>query len=199
MTLKGLVSACNQSSSRWPVVAYDDGTVQRTLDQLKADGLVRFVHPSHGERSTKFRQVLDERLALEPEQAAVVCVLLLRGALTAGELRSRTERLHAFRGTDEVDAVLRGLAARDEPLALLLPRRSGEREARWIHLLGRGDLAAEAAVPRGTYARPSLAPIPRGPALAPPSSPSSNGALEERVAALEAKVARLYDLLGEEG
>jgi len=64
MTLKGLVTACNQSSNRFPVVSYDAGTVQRTLDGLKDTGFVRFVHPSHGERTTKFRQVVDERLAL---------------------------------------------------------------------------------------------------------------------------------------
>src|SRR5690606_9421183 len=72
LTLNALRQACNQSSSRDPVVAYDEGTVQRALDSLKAAGLVRFVHPSHGERSTKYRHVLDERLDLGPDELAVV-------------------------------------------------------------------------------------------------------------------------------
>ena len=181
MTLKGLVSACNQSSSRWPVVSYDEGTVQRTLDQLKADGLVRFVHPSHGERSTKFRQVLDEHLGLERDESAVVCVLMLRGPQTGGELRTRTERLHGFASVDEVDAVLRRLSGRDEPLVRLLERRPGEREARWAHLLaGEPDLSA--------------AEVPARPAPAPSSAAA---ALETRVAALEEKVARLEAALGD--
>ncbi len=182
MTLKGLTSACNQSSSRWPVVSYDEGLVQRTLDDLKVGGCVRFVHPSHGERSTKFRQVLDERLTLERDEAAVVCVLLLRGPQTSGELRTRTERLHAFGGAEQVEAVLRRLAARDEPLVRLLERRPGDREARWAHLLsGEPDLEAiESASPRAAAA-------------------GAASALEARVAELEAKVARLYELLGEDG
>jgi uncharacterized protein YceH (UPF0502 family) len=180
MTLKGLVSACNQSSSRWPVVSYDEGTVQRTLDQLKADGLVRFVHPSHGERSTKFRQVLDEHLGLERDDAAVLCVLLLRGPQTGGELRTRSERLHGFGSVDEVEGVLRRLAARDEPLVRLLDRRAGEREARWVHLLaGEPDLSAVAEAPVRS---------------APPAAAS---ALEARVAELEEKVARLEAALGD--
>src|SRR5947207_2034770 len=85
MTLNGLVTACNQTSNRAPVVTYEPSLVQRTLDQLKEDGFVRFVHPSHGERTTKFRQVFDERLPLSREEAALVCVLLLRGAQTVAE------------------------------------------------------------------------------------------------------------------
>src|SRR3954470_19212669 len=116
MTLKGLVTACNQSSNRAPVVSYEPGEVQRQLDDLKEAGLVRFVHPSHGERTTKFRQVLDERLALAPDEAAVPCALFVRGPQTPAELRTRTERLHAFDGNDEVDATLRSLAERTPPL-----------------------------------------------------------------------------------
>ena len=90
MTLNGLVTACNQSTNRSPVVAYEAVAVQRALDELKDLGLVRFVHPSHGERTTKFRQVIDERLALLPTEAAVLCVLFLRGPQTVAELRTRS-------------------------------------------------------------------------------------------------------------
>jgi uncharacterized protein len=115
MTLNALVTACNQSTNRTPVVSYDPGTVQRSLDELKDAGLVRFVHPSHGERTTKFRQVIDERFALLPTEAAVLSVLFVRGPQTIAEIRTRTERLHAFDSVGEVEEALRGLAERDQP------------------------------------------------------------------------------------
>jgi uncharacterized protein YceH (UPF0502 family) len=178
MTLNSLVTACNQSTNRSPVVSYDAGTVQRTLDDLKDLGLVRFVHPSHGERTTKFRQVIDERLALLPTEAAVLSALFVRGPQTINEIRTRTERLHAFDSADEVVATLQGLAERDEPLARPLVRHTGEREGRWTHTFAQADLSVEAAAPAST-------------------SPSRS-ALEDRIAALEAKVEHLYSVLGEQ-
>lgn len=135
MTLKGLESACNQKNNRDPITDLDTFTIQRTLDDLKAAGLVRFVYPSHGARSTKYRQVLHERLALEPAELAVLTVLLLRGPQTLNELRSRTERARRFADVDEVEETLAGLAGRDEPLVVLIPRQPGQKEARWMHLL----------------------------------------------------------------
>jgi uncharacterized protein YceH (UPF0502 family) len=179
LTLKALVTACNQSSNRWPIAQYDAGAVQRTLDDLKADRFVRFVHPSHGERSTKFRHVIGERLGLEPADVAVLALLFLRGPQTSAELRSRSDRLHTFGSTDEVDRVLRSMAARDEPLVQLLERRPGEREARWIHLLG-----------------PPESRFERGPD-APAIQDARRTDLEARVATLEAHIAHLYELLGE--
>jgi uncharacterized protein YceH (UPF0502 family) len=176
MTLNGLVGACNQSSNRWPVVAYDAGTVQRTVDQLKVAGLVRFVFPSHGERTTKFRQVLDEKLGLDRDEAAVVAVLMLRGPQTLAELKIRTERLHPFDGTEQVGATLDRLAARDEPLAVALDRQPGQKEGRYAHLLG-GPVDAMAGPPEQV-------------------SPGRRSNLEERIEALEAKVAHLYAALG---
>lgn len=179
LTLNALVSACNQSSNRWPIVAYDPPTVQRTLDGLKADGYVRFVHPAHGERTTKFRQVLDERLGLDDAETAVLAVLLLRGPQTVGELRTRTERLHPFDSLGAVQDTLDRLAQRDEPLVAVLPRAPGQKDARYTHLAGGDDVAVEA---------PPAAPAPA----------ARRAGLEERVAALEATVARLLVLLGEE-
>lgn len=167
MTLNGLVTACNQSSNRSPIVAYESSQVQKTLDGLKDVGLVRFVHPSHGERTTKFRQVIDERLGLLPTESAVLSILFVRGPQTVAEIRTRTERLHRFDDHDEVEAALRGLASRDEPLARQLGRH-------WTHVFEQADVAM---------------------ASVPPSSP--RGALEERVAELEAKVEHLYSILGE--
>lgn len=182
MTLNALVGACNQTSNRWPIVDYDAGVVLRALDELKGGGVVRFVHASHGERTTKYRQVLDERLGLEPDEMAVVAVLLLRGPQTAGELRSRTERLHPFESLAEVEAALRRLAERDEPLVVTLPRAPGHKEARVAHLLG-GPVDVESA---------SSAVVADG------GRASSRADLEARVATLERKVAALYSLLGEQ-
>jgi uncharacterized protein YceH (UPF0502 family) len=188
LTLNSLVSACNQSSNRWPVTDYDAGTVQRTLDDLKVDGWVRFVHPSHGERTTKFRHVVDERLGLGDDELAVLAVLGLRGPQTVGELRTRCERLHPFASLDEVGRVLDRLAARDEPLVVALPRRSGEREGRWAHLLG-GPVDDGASYESARPERASSASASVG--------GEAVEALTARVVELEAQVARLYELLGE--
>jgi len=145
MTLNALRTACNQSSSRWPVVDFDDRTVIDALDRLKSTGLARMVHASHGSRTVKYRQVLDEKLALDPEERAVVTVLLLRGPCTPGELRTRTERLQRFDDKDDVEVVLARL--RDRPAALVeeLPRQAGQHDNRWIHLLGPVDVSSSAA------------------------------------------------------
>lgn len=186
LTLNALVSACNQTSNRWPIVDYDAATVQRALDGLKADRFVRFVHASHGERTTKFRHVLDERLGLEPDELAVVAVLLLRGPQTVGELRTRTERLHPFESLPEVEAVLDRLARRDEPLVVALPRPPGRKDVRYAHLLGGPVDVAAAAASAGDRRGRVTAPEP------------DVGGLESRIEALEAKVAHLFAVLGEE-
>ena len=124
MTLRGLQSACNQKNSREPVTDLDEATVQRTLDELKARNLVRFVYASHGARTTKFRHVLHERLELDPAELALLTVLLLRGPQTVNELRTRTERAHAFADGEAVLAALQGLAERPEPLVVHLPPHS---------------------------------------------------------------------------
>jgi uncharacterized protein YceH (UPF0502 family) len=185
LTLKALTTACNQTSSRDPVVDYDANLVETTCQALKAKGLLRIVHPASGERATKYRQVADEQLGLDAAERAVLAVLLLRGAQTAPELRTRTDRLHAFRSSDEVEAVLAGLTARsDHPLARLLERAPGQREARWIQLLqadadGRAAAAADATAPTGGAAR----------------SPGRVDELEARVAALEARLESLVTAL----
>ncbi len=146
LTLNALRSACNQSSNREPVVSFDDETLLRGLDALKASGFVRFVHASHGARTTRYRQVLDEALDLDPSELAVISALLLRGPQTAGELRTRTERQHAFDHLDEVEGTLHKLAARPQPLVTLLPREAGRREPRWAQLLSGEPALAETAV-----------------------------------------------------
>lgn len=152
MTLNALRTACNQSSSRWPVVDFDDRTVIDALDRLKSTGLARMVHASHGSRTVKYRQVLDERIGLDPEERAVVTVLLLRGPCTPGELRSRSERLHRFAEKEDVEAVLARLRDRPDALVEELPRQAGQHDNRWIHLLGPVDVSGPASAPAASPA-----------------------------------------------
>jgi uncharacterized protein len=179
LTLNALRQACNQSSSRDPIVSYDEHVVQHALDTLKVAGLVRFVHPSHGERSTKFRHVLDERLELDRPALAVLSVLAVRGPQSPAELRTRTERQHPFGSPGEVEAVLQDLAEREEPLVQLLPKQPGQQHARWVQLLG-GPIDAEALAATAA-ARPASTPIA--------------GSTADRVTALEAEVETLRDRL----
>lgn len=186
LTLNALRQACNQSTSRDPVVAYDDLAVQRCLDNLKTLGLVRFVHPSHGERTTKFRHAVDERLQLQPDELAVLSVLALRGPQSTTELRTRTERQHPFASLNEVETVLAKLASGDEPLALELPRLPGQHQQRWVHLLS-GPVDPEALA----------ASVPSGPASRGAAGAAGRvGALEAQVAALGERLARLEQALG---
>ena len=136
MTLNAVRTACNQTSGRDPVMALGDFEVQAGLDRLRAQGLTRVIHPSHGARTPKHRQVLDEVLGLDSAERAVVTLLLLRGPQTPGELRSRAERLHDFDSLDQVHAALHMLSVRDDPLAAELGRQPGQKETRWVHLLG---------------------------------------------------------------
>lgn len=141
MTLNALRTACNQSSSRDPVVDYDDATVVAAVDRLKARGLARMVYASHGSRVVKYRQVLDERLDLADADRALLTVLLLRGPQAAGELKTRTERLHPFADRGEVEACLGALAGADAPLVREQDRQPGQQDTRWVHLLGPVALA----------------------------------------------------------
>lgn len=139
LTMNALLSACNQTSNRSPVTRLDEATVSNALENLRAIKIVRIVY-SRSNRADKFRHVLDEALAAEPDILAVLSVLMLRGAQTASELRSRTERLHPFADQEDVEDTLRRLASRQEPLVARLERQPGQKENRWAHLLG-GDLA----------------------------------------------------------
>jgi uncharacterized protein YceH (UPF0502 family) len=146
MTLNAVRSACNQTSGRDPVLSLGELEVQAGLDRLRAQGLTRVVHPSHGARVPKHRQVLDEVLGLDDGERAVVTLLLLRGPQTPGELRSRAERLHDFASLEQVHATLHMLAVRDTPLAEELPRQPGQKETRWAHRLGAvGDHTSDAS------------------------------------------------------
>lgn len=147
LTANALRSACNQTSNREPVVDFDQQTVEQSARALKDRGLLRIVWADTGRRTLKYHQILDERLGLEPDERALLTVLLLRGAQAPGELRTRTERLYGFADRGEVEACLRRMAGRPEPLVRELERRPGQQDPRWVHLLGPSPQQAAAAVP----------------------------------------------------
>ena len=158
LTDNALVAACNQTTSRDPVVSYDVATVRIAVRSLREQGLLRTVHRT-GERSDKHRHELPAALDLSHEQVVALAVLLLRGPQTAAEVRARSERMHAFASGEEVERVLGELAARSEPLAVRLERQPGRKEARWAQLLAAGGTAgAPAAV--AAAPRPSSSDLP---------------------------------------
>src|SRR3954451_7194470 len=152
MTLGAVRTGCNQTSSRYPVVDYDEPAVEATLRRLKDRQLVRLVWADSGRRTLKYHQLLSEALEVDDAERALVTVLLLRGAQAPGELKTRTDRLHTFADRGEVEVVLAGLAARPDPLVRELPRQRGQHDSRWVHLLGEVPLAEAVvaeAVPAG--------------------------------------------------
>lgn len=183
LTLNALVLACNQSTSRDPVMHLVDHEVETVLAGLKSETLLRYVHPSHGRSVTRYRQVADEAWALDPPAAALVAVLLLRGPQTVAELRTRTERMHAFESPEAVETVLRELSLRGS--VQLLDRQPGHKEPRWQQLLA--EEAEPTSVPAGA--------VRFGGREAAGSTVA--GSTAERLATLEARVARLEAALGD--
>ncbi len=178
LTLNALVLACNQSTNRDPVMSVETKDIEAAITSMKARGLARLIHPSHGRSVTRYRQVADEHHRWSPEQAAVMSVLLLRGPQTTAELKIRTERQFSFRSPEEVEVVLRGLGAGhdagDDALVVQLDRGIGHREPRWQQLLAEESEQA-----------------PRLHAVSPA------GGLADRVAELEARVTRLESALAD--
>lgn len=136
LSLNALRTACNQTTSRDPVTDYDDKTIIAAIDRLKQRGLARTVWAGGGSRVLRYHQILDEVLELSPAERALLTVLLLRGEQSAGELRTRTERLHPFADKVAVEAELKAMAQREVPLVKVLPRQPGQQDPRWCHLLG---------------------------------------------------------------
>jgi hypothetical protein len=133
LSLNALRLACNQATSRDPVVDYDEGTIRSALDRLGNRGWTRLAS-GPGSRTAKFRHLLDDALQLTPSQGALLAVLMLRGPQTAAELRTRAERLYPFGSNDDVEAALRSLAERE-----LVAEGSRHR---WQQLLGESETAA---------------------------------------------------------
>jgi uncharacterized protein len=144
LSLNALRLAANQSTSRDPVVDYDEGTIRQALDRLGRRGWTRLAS-GPGSRAAKFRHLLDDALQLTPSQLAILAVLMLRGPQTVAELRVRTERLYPFASAEDVEATLRDLAGRELV-------EEGARH-RWQQLLGDADTAPESPPPSGLEER----------------------------------------------
>ncbi|MDQ1734342.1 MAG: uncharacterized protein QOH56_593 [Pseudonocardiales bacterium] len=136
MSINSVRAACNQTSSREPVVDYDEELVHRTLRALKDKELVAMTWQGGGSRVVKYVQTFAQRRGLAPEERALLTALLLRGPQAAGALKSRTERLHGFSDRAEVVACLARMAAGYTAMVRELPRQAGQQDSRWIHLLG---------------------------------------------------------------
>jgi uncharacterized protein YceH (UPF0502 family) len=134
MTLNGLTAACNQKTSRKPVVQYDDETVIQALNTLKRRGLISTA-TGGSIRSVKYKHNFAIVFPLIPSEVAIMCLLMLRGPQTPGELNTNSGRLHEFESIEEVQEVLDKLAAGDTPYLTQLPKRPGQKEARYAHLL----------------------------------------------------------------
>jgi uncharacterized protein YceH (UPF0502 family) len=217
LSLNALRLACNQATNRDPVVNYDDATIRDALHRL---GRRRWTRLASGGRTAKYRHLLDEALPLERSEHAVLCVLMLRGPQTPGELKQRTERMHVFPDLDALRVVLDRLI--DRGLVRRLDRRPGHKEERYLQLLGDPDAdepraaslpaAAAPADRRPGYPEPVTARLADLPADGPrpagvpndapgPAGPAGDApglaALTERVARLERDLAALREALGE--
>jgi uncharacterized protein len=146
LSLNALVNACNQTSNRDPVVKYDEPTVKSAVDRLRKYSLVRSIQRADA-RVMKYMHLMRDAMSLEPPELAAMCVLMLRGPQTVGEIRTRSGRLFDFPSLEEVEATLDTLMTRAEPLVARLPRQPGQKEARFSQLLGGGAPAVAAAAP----------------------------------------------------
>jgi len=135
MTLNALTLACNQKSSRKPVVNFDEETVVLTLDSLKKKGLISTA-TGGGSRAVKYKHNFAIVFPVVPSEVALICLLLLRGPQTPGELNTNSGRLYEFESLDEVNETLEKLAQGENLYVVQLPRRTGQKEARYAHLLG---------------------------------------------------------------
>jgi uncharacterized protein YceH (UPF0502 family) len=178
LSLNALTSACNQASNREPVMSLSEIEVSAAVDALRKRSLVRAIVRSGG-AITRYQHVMDAALGLVNRQLALLCVLMLRGPQTAGELRINSERWYRFADISSVEAFLEELRDRSEekggPLVVLLPRAPGMREQRWAHLL--------------------CGPVSMEQAAAAAANDMPRDALESRVAALENEVAALRSAL----
>jgi len=138
MTLNALQSACNQKSSRKPVVQYDENLIISTLDALKKKGLISTV-VGGGSRVTKYKHNVAIKYPLLPQELAVLCLLFLRGPLTAGEINSNSGRLYEFESLEEVQELLQKLSSEESPYLKQLAKRPGQKEVRFIHLFSDFD------------------------------------------------------------
>jgi uncharacterized protein YceH (UPF0502 family) len=173
MTLNSLSAACNQKTSRHPVTEYTESAIQEALNHLKAQSLVANAITS-GSRVVKYKHNFTTVFEMEPEELAILCLLMLRGPQTPGELNTNSSRLFEFKSLEHVHSVLNKLRNNETPLVIELSKRPGQKETRFAHLLG-GEIAPEE--------EPHLVP-----------QKASND-LEERIRELEKEVAALREII----
>ena len=183
LSLNSLALACNQSTNRDPVVAYDEKTVENGVNAMREKKLATVVFGA-GSRVQKYRHNLLDHYTLERKDLAVLCVLLLRGPQTPGELRSRAERLYGFPSIEEVESTLEALGKDTSPLVRILPARPGQKERRYTQLFS--DESVLAAYDSSPSAQ-SFEPVPR---VIPESRLD---ALDKEVAALKEDVRQLRE------
>jgi uncharacterized protein len=184
LTLHALTAACNQKNNRNPVMSLTEEEVERALDSLRERNLAYVFHGSTS-RVPKFKHVAPENLQLNPAELAVMCVLMLSGAQTVGEIRTRGSRLYEFSGLEEVDETLHALSTRDpDAMVMKLSRQPGQKDARYVHLLS-GAVAGEETTPQIPAQRAAR------------SSPDRIEKLEQQVEALNTEVEGLRKQLDE--
>ena len=180
LSLNALINACNQRSNREPVMNLDEEAVRQALHGLEDLHLAGRARSADG-RVTKYEHCLGEAFNFTRAETALICVLLLRGPQTPGELRGRTERLHRFEEIGDVLAALQKLMEREPPLAAVLPRQPGTKESRYAHLLSGGiESIAGAPVTETSFTQREAGTVP-----------DQDASHAERIAQLEATVAEL--------
>lgn len=198
LTLNALRLACNQSTNRDPVVDFDEETIQSTLQRMHRRELTR-VASGHGSRASKYRHMVGETLGLDEAQQSVLCVLLLRGAQTPGELKTRTERMHRFESLEDLEQILGALI--DRGIVQRLERRPGEKQVRYRQLLGSdtegGEVVTTELAASSEHALPRTTSYDEQ-AVNDASAPNVDNdvtALREEVASLRAEVSELRALV----
>jgi len=191
LSLNGLINACNQRSNRDPVTNLDEDDVRQALHGLEDKGLGGRARSAEG-RVTKYEHWLGEAFNFTRAETALLCVLLLRGPQTPGELRSRTERIHRFDEISDVLAALEKLIGRDPPLVAVLPRQPGTKESRYAHLLS-GPVESLFLPAAPATARDAPIRFISAPDASLPSVPE----FAERIARLESTVDELHREIAE--
>lgn len=186
MSINALVNACNQKTNRKPVVAYTEPQVLDALQRLREKHLVVAVTGGDN-RVTKYKETFTRMFLLDPPASALICVLMLRGDLTPGEMRTTTASLHAFTSLEEVERTLETLLAdTSRIMAVKLPRRPGQKESRFVHLLGgKPDLSEPPAEPEGEWISP----------LTKPPDAASMAVDDSRLSSLETRIEQLSEEL----
>lgn len=193
LTLNSLLLACNQSTARDPVLSLHEREIEEALDGLRQKKLATVVFGG-GNRVQKYRHLVPDLYNFTPQEFALLCVLLLRGPQTLGELRGRTERLASFPQLSDVEGALSGLMEGGEPLVRLLPQRPGQKERRYVQLLSGEPVepTAEELAMAGNRERPRATASEAAPDHAPRLA-----ALEQEVAELRAQLGTLREDLDE--